>query len=202
MGGRPGLNLEIAGSFDAAADGFALKHLMLTKQLRAGVWEARRVTDPNLPPPEQLVVFPEEEGEFVRKLFNEKFPPGTEFGGPLPVVPPPAVAPAPPKRSLFGRVVDVVTFKSRRPEKPVETAPLVASNSTVPATEVTGPTVEEMKLRLADALTVTDDDLNQLATARAQKIREHFLQAQIAADRLFLVNEAAVKGSRVFLQLQ
>lgn len=203
LGGRPGLNLEIAGSFDSAADGFALKQQLFAKQLRAKLWEARRATDPNVPPPEQLVVTAEEEAQLVKKVFDEKFPPGTEFGGPLPVAPPPTAKPAPPKRGVLGRVVDVVTFKSRRGEKPVDAKPAVVPVSSAgTASGVGGPTVEEMKLRLADGLAVTDDDFRQLATARAQKVREHFVQAQIAPDRLFLVNEASVKGPRVLLQLQ
>lgn len=203
LGARPGLNLEIAGSFDAAADTFALKQQLLAKQLRARAWEARRAADPNVPPPEQLVVTAAEEAPLVRALFDGKFPPGTEFGAPLPVAPPPTTPSVPPKRGLLGRVVDVVTFKSRRAEKPLETKPaIVSAASTATGSGAAAPTLEEMKLRLADALPVTDDDLRQLATARAQKIREHFLQAQVAADRLFLVNEPASKGPRVLLQLQ
>jgi Domain of Unknown Function (DUF748) len=203
LGARPGLSLEIAGSFDPAADSFALKQQLLAKQVRAKLWEARRAVDPAVLPPEQLVVAPGEEAQSVRKLFGEKFPPGTEFGALLPVAPVPAVPPAPSKRSVIGRVVDVVTFRARRAEKVVEAKP-AAPPDPAAATDPDGggPTVEEMKLRLAETITVTDDDLRQLATSRAQKIRDHFLQAQIAPERLFLVNEAAGKGTRVLLQLQ
>ncbi|MEO6569401.1 MAG: DUF748 domain-containing protein [Opitutaceae bacterium] len=202
LGARPGLSLEIAGSFDAGTDGFALKQQLLAKQIRARVWESRRVTEPNLPPPEQLEISAEEEKEHVQKLFTEKFPPGTEFGGPLPIPPPLVEAPAPPKRGVWGRVVDAVTFKSRRVEKATAPPPVAEPTSSAAASTPSGPSLEEMKLRLADSSTVTDEDLRQLATARAQKIREHFVQAQIAPERLFLANEATVKGPRVFLQLQ
>jgi hypothetical protein len=206
LAARPGLNLEIAGSFDAAADGFALKKQFLAKQVRASAWEKRRAMDPNLPPPDQLVVSAEEESAIIQKMFAEKFPPGTEFGAPLPVAPPPSVAAPPPKRTLLGRVVALFTAKPRDPAKVAESTPAAvrdravasASEGSLPA----GPSMEEMKLRLSETIEITDEDLRQLAATRAKKIREYFLEAKIAPERLFLGNEAAVQGPRVILQLQ
>ena len=64
-----------------------------------------------------------------------------------------------------------------------------------------------MGVRLAETMTVTDDDLRAIATARAERVRDYFITTgHIAADRLFLAQgkEAAKqnKGPRVFLSLQ
>ena len=61
--------------------------------------------------------------------------------------------------------------------------------------------------RLAETMVVTDDDLRALADARAQQVRDYFLNVgKVATDRLFLSsgNPAAKenKGPRVFLSLQ
>jgi flagellar motor protein MotB len=65
-----------------------------------------------------------------------------------------------------------------------------------------------MTARLADAMEVNDDDLRALGAARAQQVRDYFVQTgKIDLARLFLANVAAGattqnKGPRVFLTLQ
>jgi hypothetical protein len=145
---------------------------------------------------------PEAHAAMVKKLFDEKFPPGTEFGAPLPPTPEVAVAPAPVKKSLFRRVVDALTTS----ETPAATATPDDAATSV-EDEATGPSLEEMTGRLAETVEVTDNDLRTLADMRAQRVREHFLkEGGIAADRLFLASGNAAakenKGPRVFLSLQ
>ncbi|HEY8994469.1 MAG TPA: hypothetical protein VIM71_07405, partial [Lacunisphaera sp.] len=72
---------------------------------------------------------------------------------------------------------------------------------------LTGPTLEEMTSRLTGTMEVTDNDLRALADARAQRVRDYFLnEGKISADRLFLASGNAAakenKGPRVFLSLQ
>lgn len=198
---RPGLSLGIEGGFDTPADTHALKQQKLAALVRSRVWEERRATDPNIPPPEQLEILPEAHAAMVKKLFDEKFPPGTEFGAPLPPTPVVAVAPAPVKKNLFRRVVDALTTSETTA---AATAPDAAA--TPVAGEATGPSLEEMTGRLAETMEVTDNDLRALADARAQRVRDHFLgEGGIAADRLFLTQAKEPKenkGPRVFLSLQ
>ena len=64
-----------------------------------------------------------------------------------------------------------------------------------------------MSGRLAETMVVPADDLRALADARAQAVRDYFLNTgKITTDRLFLAsgNPAAKenKGPRVFLSLQ
>ncbi len=93
LANRPALSLGIEGGFDPAADAYALKRLKLEHLVRRQVWEARHAADPNIAPPEQLVVTAQENAAMVKKLFDAKFPPGTTFGTPLPA--PPAPVPPP-----------------------------------------------------------------------------------------------------------
>jgi hypothetical protein len=201
---RPGLNLEIAGSFDPAADGLELKQRRFAQSVRTKLWEAQRAVDANVPPPDQFVAAPEAEAAIVKTLFDEKFPPGTPSGRPLAepanVTPPPA----PPQRSLIVRVVDAVTGRSRREGQAAVKKPASPTPPTAEAeSAMVGPTLAEMKRQLVDAVDITEEDLRQLATARAQRVRDHFAQAQIANERLFLANVTGPgKGPRVFLQLQ
>ncbi len=201
---RPGLSLSIEGGFDAPADTHALKGRKFAALVRSRVWEERRASDPNIPAPEQLEISAEASAAMVKKLFDEKFPPGTELGSPPPPAPTPVAAPAPVKKSLFRRVVDALTPSSAPNTPPAATGPTEAAPTEAVAT---GPSTEEMTARLAETMEVTDNDLRALAEARAQRVRDYFLgSGGIAADRLFLAtgNPAAKesKGPRAFLSLQ
>ncbi len=208
---RPGLSLGLEGSYDAAADTYALKQQKLADRVRRQIWEARHTVDPNILPPAQLVITPEENAAQIRKLFEEKFPAGTQFGTPLAAAPKVAAAPPPPPPGFFRRVINWITFKSQRDARAAkqasdrqaaEQAQAVAATAAAP-----GFSLEEMTGRLAETMVVGDNDLRALAAARAQRVRDHLITiGHIAADRLFLSqSEDAAKqnkGPRVFLSLQ
>ncbi len=202
---RPGLSLALEGGYDGPADTFALKHTKLEALVRGRIWEERHALDPNIPAPDRLEIAPEARAAMVLKLFTEKFPPGTEFGAPLAKAPAAAAPPPKPKRSFFGKVVDVVTLKEFRNGEgaPAQPASAGAPEAAAPAG---GPSLEEMTGRLAETMTVTDEDLRALAAARAQRVRDYFAtEGRVAADRLFLAQGGAAKenkGPRVFLSLQ
>jgi hypothetical protein len=203
---RPGLSVAVEGGYDGPADTFELKRQKLAALVRAKLWEERRATEPSLPPPEQLVIAPEVSAAKVKQLFDEKFPPGTQFGAPLPPAPVAAAAPPAPKKGLLRRVVDVVTFRggaANAAPKPAATPAVETGGS--PAGEG-GPTLEEMTGRLAETMVVSDDDLRALAAARAQAVRDYFVnEGKVAADRVFLAQgreQQANKGPRAFLSLQ
>jgi hypothetical protein len=209
---RPGLNLGIEGGYDAAADAYALRQQKLADLIRRQIWEARRATDPNIAPPEQLTISPEERGAMLKKLFDAKFPPGTEFGTPLPK--PPAVAPPPPKPApgLVKRVVNIVTFQGARERHATEKEQAKAAEElkSAAATAVAGGLPPEvMTARLAETMEVTDDDLRTLAMARATRVRDYLLTTgKVASERLFLAKLSASdparknQGPRVFFELQ
>jgi hypothetical protein len=205
---RPGLSLDLEGSYDGPADTYALRQQKLAGSVRRAIWEAKHAGDPTIAPPEQLVITPEENAAMVRKLFDEKYPPGTQFGAPLAKAPVAAPPPPAPKKGFFGRVVDVVTLKGLRSEnaRPAE-APKPAEAKPADAA-VAGPSLDEMTGRLAETMAVDDNDLRALAAARAQQVRDYFINTgKIDPERLFLAKEKADptkagKGPRVFLTLQ
>ena len=205
---RPGLSVDLEGSYDGPADTFALKQTKLADTVRRAIWEAKHAVDPTVAPPEQLTITPGENAAMVQKLFDAKFPPGTQFGAPLAKAP---VATAPPpaaRKGFLGRVVDVVTFKSLRNEKAASASVAKPAETAATAAAATGPSLEEMSGRLAETMVVTEDDLRALAQARAQAVRDYFITVgKIDPERLFLAKNQsdpakAAKGPRVFLNLQ
>lgn len=211
---RPGLSLGLEGGYDTAADSYALKRVKLTDQIRRTIWETKHVADPNIPPPAQLTITPEENAATIKRLFDEKFPPGTQFGTPLPT-PPEVVAPPPPPDSFFKRMVRAATFQAKKEQRAAqqENARRAAEyEKAVTAARAAGLPVEEMTGRLAEVTTVDENDLRALAQARAQQVRDYFTTVgHIPADRLFLAKPTTPaagtaakdgKGPRVFLELQ
>lgn len=227
LNGRPALNLEITGGFDPKADGGVLRQRRLAQMVRSRLWDERRAADPDTPPPEQLVITPDDELEIMRKLFAEKFPNETV---PSPVVTPaasPSVVPlgkrvmvptpaAREKKGFFHRATDLVTLKSwresRAEKKEAEASVQAANKPTTPPPTLmaptapavgTGPSLEEMRARLTDTIEISTDDLRRLAARRGQRVRDYFVQQKIAGERLFLANVPNDgKGARVYLQLQ
>jgi hypothetical protein len=166
--------------------------------------------------PAELVITPEEKVAVIKRLFDEKFPPGTQFGTPLPS-PPAVVAPPRPPDSFFKRIAYALTFQAKREQRLVQeenARRTMEHTQALAAARATGRPFEEMMGRLAEATFVDENDLRALAQARAQQVRDYFTTVgKIPVDRLFLANPnitaAAVpdeakagKGPRVFLQLQ
>ncbi|MBL9208944.1 MAG: DUF748 domain-containing protein [Opitutaceae bacterium] len=208
---RPGLNLDLQGSYDADADAYALKRVKLAGIVRRAIWQAKQQQDPNLPPPDKLVIAPEEHAAMLKKLYDEKFPPGPEFGAPLPKPPVVVAPPPPPPTGLLRRMVNAVTGQAKRDTAVAaqEKARVDAEQAqAAAAAEASGLPVEEMTGRLAEATPVDANDLRALAQARAQRVRDYFTnEGKIAADRIFLAKDTAdaasqSKGPRVFLSLQ
>jgi hypothetical protein len=209
---RPGLSLGLEGSYDGAADAYALKRRKLDRQLRREIWAAKHLADPNIAPPDELAIAPAEFAAAIKKRFDAAFPPGTQFGTPLP--PPPAiVSPPPPPAGLLRRALRLITFQAPREQREArkENARLtVAHDQAVAAATAAGLPTEEMRGRLAEAVTVDANDLRALAQARAQTVRDYFAgEGKIAGDRLFLTRATAAvdlgtagRGPRVFLELQ
>jgi len=207
---RPALSLGIEGSYDATADAYALKRWKLAAAVRRKIWETQHAANPNIAPPDQLVISPEENAAMVKQLFNEKFPPGTKFGAPLAEAPVVAAPPPPPPPGLFKRVVKLVTFAEQREKSAAKKAEAQRASDreqALTAAAEAGLPLEEMTGRLAETMTVDDNDLRALASARAQRVRDQLINVgHIGADRLFLSQSTDPakqnKGPRVFLNLQ
>lgn len=207
---RPGLSVSLEGGYDTAADIHALKRVKLADTVRRAAWEKNRETNPNLPPPDQFTPTPEEVAATTKRLYDEKFPPGTQFGAPLPS-PPKLVEPPPQPKGFIKRVVSTLTREESRQRAAAEkkNAELNAEHSkAAAAAAAAGLPFEEMNGRLAEAVTIDANDLRALAQARAERVRDYFVtQGGINAERLFLAKASETakpegKGARVFLELQ
>jgi hypothetical protein len=203
---RPGLSLDLQGSYDAAADSVVLKQQKFAGLVLRKIWEARRATDPIVPPPEKPAVTPEERLAMVKALFDEKFPPGTEFGAPLP--PLPAPPPATPPPGSLTRVASLIPFEAMQNQRAAEQTTREASNWETIAARAPGLPVDVMTARLVDAMEVGSADLCALAAQRAERVQSYLLAAgRIAPERLSVIAIPAEateqsRGPRVFLSLR
>jgi hypothetical protein len=219
---RPALNLDITGSYDAEADLAALREQLLVRQVRFRRWEELRRQDPNTPPPAEIAVSPEDEvriiGAFVAERYPEGVPAVSSDGSIAP--PPPLIMPFPPTQTQpqpksRGPVIrrNQRVFAGAPPSRPapVKAEPAKPTVLVVREGDAASAAGAAQALTLADArralasgIPVSDEDLLQLATDRAQRVRDALLAGgEIEADRLFLTPPAAEgKGAKVFLQLR
>ena len=207
---RPGLSVALEGSYDPAPDTYALKRTKLADAVRRAIWEQKHAANPNIPAPAQLEITAEEEAAMLKKMYDDRFPPGTQFGAPVPPPPPMAPPPAPPA-GFFARLIDSISGRSEREAKAVqqENARRVAEHAKAIQTAIaTGLPLDLMRDRLAEKTAVDANDLRELAQSRAQSVRDYFANVgKIAPDRLFLTKEknaatTEAKGARVSLSLQ
>jgi uncharacterized protein involved in outer membrane biogenesis len=207
---RPGLSVALEGGYDGPADSHALRHQKLAALVRSRIWEERHAVNPNIPPPGELEITAEAHAAMVQKFFEERFPPGTEFGAAPAAAPAVATGPASlAEKSFLRRVVDTITFGifASDPARPAPPARSDAPAKAPASAAVDALSPEEMAGRLAEVMPVDENDLRALAAARAQRVRDYFLnEGKIGADRLFLTQAQGGpkenKGPRVFLSLQ
>jgi hypothetical protein len=215
LAARPTLNVDIEGGYDAEADGYVLKIKRIAEAAKREIWEEKHAKDPAIAPPDQLEIAAEEYAAKIKQMFDKKFPPGTQFGTPLP--PPPMILPPPGQKSsnVFRRVYDFVTMKSSRERSAYEKAQKEAHEKYIEVAKAAveaGLPFEEMIGRLAETIELTPDDFRALADERARTVRDYLInEGKISADRLFLSKTVAAaaaeadatgKGPRVLLHLQ
>lgn len=215
LAARPALNLDIVGSYDVEADGYVLKVKKLADTAKREIWEEKHAQDPNIPPPDKLEITAEEYAAKIKRMFDKQFPPGTQFGTPLP--PPPMILPPPEQKStnFFKRAYDVVTFKAARERRAYEKAQQEAHEKYIAVAKEAvdaGLPFEETIGRLTQTIELNPDDYRALADERARVVRDYLIaEGKISPDRLFLskakepvpgATETAEQGPRVFLHLQ
>jgi hypothetical protein len=223
---RPGLQLEIAGSYGAAIDSPGLRERELDRGIRIALSEELRkgaITGGVTPPPEQVEVTPESAariiGIFYRAAFVRK-----EKEQPLNMeevaaktadqTKGKADSGAPPVRMFRRSGAPVSTAKNSPPApKPPPPRPFTTATPGKPAGISSGanattdapapaPTLQEMRARLLAAITIDENSLRELAGERARRVRSYLLESgQIDAERISLKDEPA-KGPRADLALQ
>ncbi len=217
--GRPALNLDITGSYDAEADLAAVRDQILDKQVKYRRWEELRAKKVDTPPPAEVTVTPEDEARIIGLFIAERYPAGTPTvaaDGSVAPPPPPSMAPVPQppapeksegmvvRRSHRGTIRFVPSEKAEeKPEVPVVVAPEAGKAGATPE-GTPALSLDEARRALAAGIPVNEDDLRQLAADRAQRVRDALLEGgEIEAERLFITPPAPEgKGAKVFLQLR
>ncbi len=229
---RPALQLDIQGSYAADADRAALQRTRLDAQIRHRLWEQLRATTPDLPPPDQLGVTPEQNAALLIQLYNETFPPAE--GAYAPVIataegailtaPPPAAettsrdsrADVDPARNGGRRFGPRGSFSFGGTSSGSSAAPTPTSTVILPVPEGTPGAPSELMTadgvpvltpelaaaKLAAAIEVTDDDLRALADQRAQAVRTWLTTTGAVPAERVFVIASGAKGSRVDFNLR
>lgn len=191
---RPGLQLEIEGSIDPAADRVALQREKLRRQFQTEKWRSLRKSEQARLTAEQVELTPEEYAAMVGKAQARAATAAALTGR----TNPPAATNAP---------------ATARPS-PVRAAPKAAAENkgatallreARPAEAAAAP--PDIEGQLLSLIEITEADFAALRTERAKRVKEYILgTGKVEAERVFL-REAAEpgagnKGSRVYLHLQ
>jgi len=220
LNARPALSLDIVGVYDPVADLAALRRARLEQQIRAAAWEARRLIDPNTPPPEEMDVPAALRAGMLAKLYAEAFPPAPGESAPAilseelgtTVAVPDFSDPAGHASSSERRAKNTEVGRLRRysPPAPAKSGTMADAPSAAEpdaegaAGETAGSaiTLAEVETRLAGRIQIPDAELMALGEARAQAIRTWLLeQGQVPGDRVFL-GPVSPTGTRVNLNLK
>jgi hypothetical protein len=195
---RPGLQLEIEGSVDAAADRNALRRLKLQKEFRTKKWSALRKAERARVTPEQVELTPEEYNEYLKQAHAEAFSPdaiAARVARTGVAASPSVTRAAAPAGSAFPRAAQTEVVKGAtaliKDVKRVEPK--------LPAQDLEG--------QLLETIEITESDFSLLANERAKRVKDYLLQnGRVEPERVFMAEKGddtkAAKGSRVYLHLR
>ena len=195
---RPGLQLEIEGSVDAAADRDGLRRLKLQKEFRAKKWAAMSKSERSRLTPEQIELTPEEYVEYLNRAHMEAFSPeaiaarAAKTGGATPSAP--STATTSPVGGAAPRAAQTEVVKGA--------TALMRDVKTVPKLPP-----QDLEGQLLELIEVSANDYSLLATERARRVKDYLLQiGKVEPERVFLAEKAddakSAKGSRVYLHLR
>ncbi len=176
----PDLHLQVEGSFDPNADPDVLREQELDRRIRQAIWQREKPMNPSISPPDQLQLKPETVelvlADFYRKIHTQPRKEESATKGPAS------------RRWSITRIF-------RRAEAP----PAAARG---PAQEIVLPPREQLREEVLDSIPVDEAVLRQLATSRAEIVREYLVnQGEVARERIGLAAPAG-KGARVELRLK
>jgi hypothetical protein len=195
---RPGLQLEIEGSVDAAADRNALRRLKLQKEFRTKKWTALRRAERSRLTPEQIELTPEEYNEYLKQAHAEAFSP--EAIAARAARPGAAASPSVPPAAALAR--------SAVP-RAAQTEVVKGATALIKDVQRVEPKVpaQDLEGQLFETIEITESDFSLLAIERAKRVKEHLLQSgRVEPERVFMAEKGedtkAPKGSRVYLHLR
>jgi hypothetical protein len=187
---RPGLQLEIAGSFDPATDADALRRQKLERKLRGEKWGSLRPAEQRSVTPEQITLTSEERNERLLQAYAS-----LTQGQLATNAPDKKAAAAPPPTN-------------RPPPRPGG-APEKGAAALAPGVKSYSPTVvpNEVEAAVLRSITIGDGELRQLAQDRARRVLQALLESgKIESGRVSLAEgpDATLTNqtSRVYFQLR
>ena len=185
---RPGLQVEIEGSFDPTADFLALRRQKLDRAFQAQKWAEKHPTgQPNMPP-DGIVLTPDERNDYLKKRYALML---QSSGAPQPETSKNAsIRPAAPVGAKTGGTRE-------KSGAPAVQAPGISGLSAPP---------NEMEKEVLKTITVSDDELRELARNRARRVQEKILESgRVAPERILLSDiqspEYTNRSSRVYFHL-
>jgi hypothetical protein len=185
---RPGLELQIEGSFEPNADGEALRRLKLERGFRQQKWTALPKAQQDHISPEDVALTPTEYAAFVQASYVSALRSGAATN--IAVSARSAAAPPPPQNIQAEPEEHGATMLMARPVAPPPTVQVIDKERIVLST-----------------IRLSDNELFQLASDRARNVRQHILDSgKVEAERLSLVEIGAGgttnRASRVFFHLE
>jgi len=177
---RPGLELEIEGNADPAADRDGLRRRALERQLRLAKWSSLRKSEQAATSVEQVVVSADERGPLLSELHAKAVGEGaTVDDSPKPNVRPAARPGA--------KGAEALAQLQLKPEERQQM-------------------LQGMEQRLLASISVGDQELQTLAGERAKEVQNYLVQTgQVEAARVYLSQTgqaAGTNGHRVNLHLR
>ena len=182
---RPGLEIEIEGQVDRAADEAALRRRKLEQQLRVAKWSTLRKSEQSAVNPERITIDPAERARFLTDVHKKTF----------------RDAPIPKAAGKPATKITTVKGSARTGEKGA--AALIQQ----PSPEEQQELVASMEQQLLEAMTVEDSDFQTLASERAKQVQFYFIQSgSVNSDRVYLMRSEqgtiATGGARAVLHLR
>ncbi|HTQ30152.1 MAG TPA: DUF748 domain-containing protein [Opitutaceae bacterium] len=217
---RPGLSLQLAGAADRDADTPVLQKQKLAQFIRSKIWESRREADPSLSSPDQIKITPEENNRVLVGLYvaafrpqpTQPFPPPAPTGSTTSIIGPerrtpstPASGSTPSSTTLLGRIMNYIFGGGKSAPPAPAGKPSAPTSAPKPAPAFKLPPPAEMEAQLAAQLPIEDSDLRQLASDRAQQVKDYLVAQGVPEARLSLVEAGAAPGPpapRVALRLK
>ncbi|HEV2453231.1 MAG TPA: DUF748 domain-containing protein, partial [Verrucomicrobiae bacterium] len=199
---RPGLQLQISGSVDAAADRDGLQRIAFEKELRAREWRSLRKSQRQMTTPDQVTLTAADRARLVTKLYDEALADGRIT---------PAVIAANTNLAAIASQIQSPKPRLKKQAELMEKTAGAAAASTAPSPSTSrqqlAPIADPKEAMLTALIPVPETDLETLALNRAKAVRSYLLDSgQVDGSRLFLAQNPGgtlrQDGSRVYLQLE
>jgi hypothetical protein len=193
---RPGLQLEIEGSFEPSADRDGLRHEKLEQQLKRSKWSALRKSEQAHSQAEALSLSPQERQHYLTTLYRAMLKTNN-----------PALATDP--NALQAPQPGAATAQSTTPETSgssiTDHGAALLLQGAKPARKMPKP--DMLETELLAAMIVGEEDLRGLAGARARAVQQKLIEsAKIESERLVVTDPngsgSTNRASRVFFNLR